>query len=69
MSKGVINDLTDKRTKRLNTKLIIIAAYEFFLIYLLDFDFEITFSNDVSPNDLIFFFIIYYTLEIVKQIV
>jgi hypothetical protein len=65
----VINDLTDRGTKRLNAKPIITAAHKFFPIYLSDFDFEITLPNDVSPNNLIFFFIIYYISEIVKQIV
>jgi hypothetical protein len=69
MPKDVINNLTDKGTKRLNAKLIITAAHKFFLIYLLDFDFEITFPDDVSPKDPISLFTIYYTLEIVKQIV
>jgi hypothetical protein len=66
MPKGVINNPTDKETKRPNVKPIITAAYEFFLIYLLDFDFKITLSNNISPNDLIFLFIIYYTSEIVE---
>jgi hypothetical protein len=69
MPEGVINDLTNKGTKRLNAKPIITAAYEFFLMYLSDFDFEITFSDDVSLNDLISLFIMYYISEIVKQIV
>jgi hypothetical protein len=69
MPEGVINDPTDKGTKRSNAKPIITAAYEFFLMYLLDFDFEITFSDDVSPDNPIFLFTMYYTSEIVKQIV
>jgi hypothetical protein len=66
MPKGVINNLTDKGTKRLNAKPIITAAHKFFLIYLPDFNFEITFLNNISPNDLIFLFIMYYTSEIIK---
>jgi hypothetical protein len=69
MPKGVINNPTDKRTKCPNAKPIITAAHKFFLIHLPDFDFEITLFDNVSPDDLIFFFIMYYTLEIVKQIV
>jgi hypothetical protein len=69
MPKGVINDPTDKGTKRPNAKPIIIAAHKFFPMYLPDFNFEITLSNDVSPDDLISLFIMYYTSEIVKQIV
>jgi hypothetical protein len=69
MPKGVINDLTDKGTKRSNTKPIITAAHKFFPMYLPDFDFEITLSDDVSPDDPISFFTMYYTSEIVEQIV
>jgi hypothetical protein len=69
MPKGVINNLTDRGTKRLNAKPIITAAHKFFLMYLPDFDFEITLPDDVSPDDPIFLFTMYYTLEIVEQIV
>jgi hypothetical protein len=69
MPKDVINDPTDKGTKRSNAKLIITVAHKFFLIYLLDFDFKITPFNDVSPDNPISFFIMYYTSEIIKQIV
>jgi hypothetical protein len=69
MPKGVINNLTNKGTKRLNAKPIITVAYKFFLIYLSDFNFEITLFNDVSPKDLISLFTMYYISEIVKQIV
>jgi hypothetical protein len=69
MSKGVINNPTDKGTKRPNAKPIITTAHKFFLMYLLDFDFEITLLNNVFPDDLISLFIMYYTLEIVEQIV
>jgi hypothetical protein len=69
MPKGVINDLTDKGTKRSNAKLIITTAHKFFLMYLPDFDFEIIFPDNVSPDNLISLFTMYYTLEIVKQIV
>jgi hypothetical protein len=69
MPKDVINDPTDRGTKRLNAKPIITAAYKFFPMYLLDFNFEITLFNDVSPNNPISLFTMYYTLEIVEQIV
>jgi hypothetical protein len=69
MPEGVINDSTDKGTKRLNAKLIITAAHKFFLMYLPDFDFEIIFLDNVSPDDLISLFTMYYTSEIVEQIV
>jgi hypothetical protein len=69
MPKDVINDPTDKGTKRPNAKPIITAAHEFFPIYLPDFDFKITFPDNVSPDDPISLFTIYYTSEIVKQIV
>jgi hypothetical protein len=69
MPKGVINDLTNKGSKRLNAKPIITTAHKFFLMYLSDFDFEITFPDNVSPNNLISLFTMYYTLEIVEQIV
>jgi hypothetical protein len=69
MPKGVINDPTDRGTKRPNAKPIITAAHEFFLMYLPDFDFEITLPDDVSPDDPISLFTMYYTSEIVEQIV
>jgi hypothetical protein len=69
MPKDVINNLTDRGTKRPNAKLIITTAHKFFLIYLPDFDFKITFFNNVSSDDLISLFTMYYTLEIVEQIV
>jgi hypothetical protein len=65
----VINNLTDRGTKRLNAKPIITAAHEFFPMYLPDFDFEITLPDDVSSDDLISLFMMYYISEIVEQIV
>jgi hypothetical protein len=65
----VINDPTDRETKRLNAKPIITAAHKFFPIHLPDFDFEITLPDDVSPDDPISLFTIYYTSEIVEKIV
>jgi hypothetical protein len=69
MPEGVINDLTDKGTKRPNAKPIITTAHKFFPMYLPDFDFEITLPDDVSLDDPISLFTMYYTSEIVKQIV
>jgi hypothetical protein len=69
MTKNIINDLTDKGTKRLNTKPLLKAKHKFTPIILSDFDFKITLLNNVSLDDLISLFIMYYTLEIINTIV
>jgi hypothetical protein len=69
MPEDIINDLTDKGTKRSNVKPLLKARHKFISIILWDFDFEITFLDNVSLNDLIILFIIYYTIEIIDTIV
>jgi hypothetical protein len=69
MTKNIINDLINKGTKRLNTKPLLKARHKFILMVLLYFDFKITFLNNVSLDNLIFLFIIYYTPKIINIIV
>jgi hypothetical protein len=69
MTKDIINDLTDKGTKRLNTKSLLKAKHKFILIILSDFNFEIILPNNVSLNNLISLFTMYYTPEIINIIV
>jgi hypothetical protein len=69
MTEDIINDLTDKGTKRPNTKPLLKARHKFISIILLDFDFEIILLNNVFSDNLIFLFIMYYTPEIINTIV
>jgi hypothetical protein len=69
MTEDIINDLTDKGTKRPNTKPLLKARHKFIPMILLDFNFEITFSDNVSLDNLISLFTMYYTPEIIDAIV
>jgi hypothetical protein len=69
MTEDIINNLTDKGTKQSNTKPLLKARHKFILIILLDFDFKIIFSDNVSLNDFISLFTMYYTPEIINIIV
>jgi hypothetical protein len=69
MTKDIINDLTNKGIKRSNTKPLLKAKHKFILIILLDFDFKITLFDNVSLNNLISLFTMYYTPEIIDTIV
>jgi hypothetical protein len=69
MTKDIINNLTDKGIKQPNTKSLLKAEHKFILMILLDFDFKITLPNNVSLDNLISLFTIYYTLEIINTIV
>jgi hypothetical protein len=69
MTKDIINDLTDGGTKQPNTKSLLKARHKFIPIILPDFDFEITFPNDVSSDNPISLFTMYYTPEIIDTIV
>jgi hypothetical protein len=69
MPEDIINDLTDRGTKRLNAKPLLKAGRKFTLMILPDFDFEITFPDDVSPDDPITLFTMYYTPKIIDTIV
>jgi hypothetical protein len=69
MTKDIINDLTNRGTKQPNTKPLLKARHKFILMILSDFDFKIIFFDNVFSDDLIFLFIIYYTLKIINTIV
>jgi hypothetical protein len=69
MTEDIINDLTDKGTKRPNTKLLLKARHKFIPMILPDFDFKITFPNNVFSDDLISLFTMYYTPKIINTIV
>jgi hypothetical protein len=69
MTEDIINDLTDKGTKRSNTKSLLKARHKFIPMILSDFDFKITLSNNVSLNNPISLFTMYYTPEIIDTIV
>jgi hypothetical protein len=69
MPKDIIDNLTNIGTKRSNTKPLLKTRRQFTLIILPDFDFEITFLDDVSPDNLIILFIMYYISEIIDIIV
>jgi hypothetical protein len=69
MPEDIIDNPTDIRTKRPNTKPLLKAERQFILMILPDFDFEITFSDNVSPDDPITLFTMYYTPKIIDTIV
>ena len=69
MFEDIINDPTDRGTKRPNAKLLLKAGRKFIPMILPDFDFEITLPDDVSPDDPISLFTMYYTPEIINTIV
>jgi hypothetical protein len=69
MTKNIINNLTDKGTKRPNIKPLLKARHKFILIILSDFDFKITLPNNVFLDNLISLFTMYYTPEIIDTIV
>ena len=69
MSEDIINDPTDRGTKRPSTKPLLKAGRKFIPMILLDFDFEITLLDDISPDDPISLFTMYYTPEIIDMIV
>jgi hypothetical protein len=69
MLEGTEPDLTDQGTQRLNTALLQKKGDKFILFKCLDFEFKITLLIDTSPDNLITFFTLYYTLEIIESIV
>jgi hypothetical protein len=69
MPEDIIDDPTDMGTKSSNTKPLLKAGRQFILMILPDFDFEITFLDNVAPDDPITLFIMYYTLKIIDMIV
>jgi hypothetical protein len=58
-------DPTDRGTQRSNVTLLQKKGTEFILFKCLDFEFEITLPANVSPEDPITLFTLYYTPEIV----
>ena len=69
MPEGTVPDLTDKGTQRLNAPSLQKREDKFISLEYPDFEFEISLLSDVSPDDLIALFILYYTLEIIDSIV
>jgi hypothetical protein len=69
MPEDIINDLMNIGTKRPNAKPLLKARRQFIPIILPDFNFKITLSDNVSLDNLITLFIMYYTPEIIDTIV
>ena len=69
MLEYTVPDLTDKGTQRPNALSLQKREDKFISLECPDFEFEISLPSDVSPNDLIALFILYYTLEIIDSIV
>ena len=69
MPEGTVPDLTDQGTQRPNTPPLQEKGDKFILLECPDFKAEITLLINVSPDDLITLFTLYYTLEIIDQIV
>jgi hypothetical protein len=69
MPEDIIDNPTNMGSKRPNTKPLLKAIRQFTPMILPDFDFEITLSDNVSPDDLITLFIMYYTPKIIDTIV
>ena len=69
MPEGTVPDLTDKGTQRPNAPSLQKREDKFIPLEYPDFKFEISLLSDVSPDDLIALFILYYTLEIIDSIV
>ena len=69
MSEDIINNPTDRGTKRPNAKPLLKAGHKFIPMILPDFDFEITLPDNVSLDDAISLFTMYYTPEIINTIV
>jgi hypothetical protein len=69
MPEKIIFDPTDKGTLRPNAKLLRKKGDTFYPMKLPDFTWEITLLEDISPDDPIILFIVYYTPEIMHLIV
>jgi hypothetical protein len=69
MPKATVFDPTDKGTLRPNAKLLLKRGDTFKPMKLPDFGWEINLPENVSPDDLITLFIMYYTPEIINTIV
>jgi hypothetical protein len=69
MPEDIVFDPTDKGTLRPNTTLLQKKGDAFKPMELPDFDWDITLPENVSLDDSITLFILYYTLEIIDLIV
>jgi hypothetical protein len=69
MPEKTIFDPTDKGTLRHNAKPLCKKGDAFYLMKLPDFTWEITLPEDISPDDPIILFIMYYMPEIMDLIV
>jgi hypothetical protein len=69
MLEDTVPDPTDQGTQRLNAPPLQEKEDKFIPLECPDFEAEITLFIDVSPDDPITLFTLYYTLEIIDQIV
>jgi hypothetical protein len=69
MLKGTEPDLTDRGTQRPNAPPLQEKGDEFISFECLNFEFEITLPINTFLNNLITLFTLYYTLDIINQIV
>ena len=69
MPEDTVFNPTDKGTLRLNAKPLQTKGDAFYLMKLLDFSWEITLLEHVSPDNLITLFTLCYMLEIINLIV
>jgi hypothetical protein len=69
MREDIENDPTDTATKRPNAPPLQKAGHEFIPMDLPDFEPRITLPDDASPVDPISLFTMYYTPEIIDEIV
>jgi hypothetical protein len=69
MLKGTEPDLMDRGTQRSNAPPLQEKGDKFIPFECPNFEFEITLPADTSSDDLITLFTLYYTLDIIKQIV
>jgi hypothetical protein len=69
MCENIENDPTDSATKRPNSSPLKRSGSHFIPMKLDEFGYQITLPHYASPDDPISLFTLYYTLEIVEQIV
>ena len=69
MPEGTVPDPTDRGTQRPNAPPLQKRGDKFIPLECPDFEFEISLPPDVSPDDPIALFILYYTPEIIDSIV
>jgi hypothetical protein len=69
MLEGTEPDPTDQGTQRPNAPPLRKKGDKFIPFKCPDFDFKITFPPDIFSDNLITFFTLYYTLEIIESIV